>query len=400
MSPTIDPEVGRRVETLRRRAGMSREKLASFAGLSPSLIKLVERGDRQLTLRAAQRVAPHLGVQDLSDLYGPTMRLTLDGRPSHPSVPAVRQALTAWPLRVEGQPQSPEYLAGAVDAAWRTWHGSPNQRTEVGLVLPDLLTDAQRAARLHDGQSRRLVLAQLAEVYHLAQAYLAWHGERELVWLTVDRGMSAAQDADEPHAIGWAVFYAAHVLRATGRAPEALDQLREAITLVSPEAGVESAALLASLHLCSSLTRARAGDQAAWHDWQSADELVTRLFPAAYVHPHHPVGRALVDLYACMLAVELGDPAEAQRRAHTLDPETIPSTAWRASHYIALARGADQEGSQEGTLGLLQRAATTSPETVAYHPQGRELVGRLLVDAGATIRADVQALAQRVGYTP
>lgn len=399
MSNAIDPEVGRRVETLRRRAGMSREKLASFAGISPSLVKLVEHGRRQLTLRAAQRIAPHLGVQDLSDLYGPAMRLSLDGRPSHPSVPAVRQALTAWPLRVEGQPQSPEYLAGAVDASWRTWHGSPNQRTEVGAVLPDLLTEAQRAARLHEGTDRRRCLAQLAEVYHLAQAYLAWHGDRELVWLTVDRGMSAAQDADDPQALAWAVFYAAHVLRATGRTDEAVEQLREATGLVNPEDGVAPAAALASLHLCSSLTRARAGDQAAWHDWQAADDVVRRL-PEGYVHPHHPVGRALVDMYACMLAVELGDPAEAQRRAHSLDPETIPSTAWRATHYIALARGADQEGSAEGTLSLLQRAAVASPEAVRYSPQGQDLVGRLLVDAGATIRTDVEALAQRVGYIP
>lgn len=399
MSQPIDPEVGRRLEALRRRAGFSREQLAGLAGVSATLIKFVEVGRRALTLRAAQRVAPHLGVQDLSDLYGPAMRLTLDGRPSHPSVPAVRQALTAWPLRGEGPPQTPDYLAGAVDAGWRTWHSSPHQRTEVGAVLPGLLTDTQRAARLHEGNDRRRVLALLAEVYHLTQAYLAWHGDRELVWLTVDRGMAAAQDADDPHAIAWSVFYAAHVLRATGRADEALEQLQEATTLVDPGAGIESAAVTASLRLCSALTRARAGDAAAWADWDQAAELVRRVFPQDYVHPHHPVGSAMIDLYACMLAVELGDPDEAQHRAHTLDPATIPSTAWRASHYISLARGADQDGSPDATLGLLQRAAGASPEVVAYSPQGRDLLGKLLVDAGATIRADVEALAHRVGYT-
>jgi transcriptional regulator with XRE-family HTH domain/tetratricopeptide (TPR) repeat protein len=397
---SIDPEVGRRVEALRRRAGLSRERLASFASVSPSLVKLVERGQRALTLRAAQRIAPHLGVQDLSDLYGPSVRLALDGRPSHPSVPAVRRALTAWPLRVEGQAQTPDYLAGAVDAGWRTWHSSPHQRTEIGAVLPALLTDAQRAARLHEGGDRRRALALLSETYHLTQAYLAWHGDRELVWLTVDRGMAAAQDADDPYAIAWAVFYAAHVLRASGRADEAIEQLQEATTLVDPAAGAEPAAILASLRLCSALTRARAGDQQAWNDWEQANEVVRRVLPEGYVHPHHPVGAAMIDLYSCMLAIELGDPEEAQRRAHSLDPASIPSTAWRASHYISLARGADQEGSPDATLGLLQRAATASPEVVAYSPQGRDLLGRLLVDAGATIRADVEALAHRVGYTP
>lgn len=400
MAQNIDPEVGRRLEALRRRTGLSRERLASFAGLSPSLIKFVEHGRRTLTLRAAQRIAPHLGIQDLADLYGPTVRFAMDGRPSHPAVPAVREALTTWPLRITGEPQPPDYLAGAIDAAWRTWHTSPNQRTEVGAVLPGLIADALRATRLHEGDDRRRSLTQLAEVHHLAQAFLAWHGDRELLWLTVDRGMAAAQDADDLQAIGWSVFYAAHVLRAVGSAEQALEQLREASTLVDPQAGTEPAALVASLHLCAALTRARVGDHAAWHDWQCADDIVRRLLPEGYVHRRHPVGRPLIDLYSCMLAVELGDPADAQRRAHDLDPRTIPSVNWRASHLISLARGADQEGSQEATLSLLQRAAATSPETVRFSPHGHDLVGRLLVDAGATIRADVEALAQQVGYAP
>jgi transcriptional regulator with XRE-family HTH domain len=400
--PQIDSAVGRRVEALRRRAGHSRERLAGLTGLSLSLIKQVERGERALTLRAAQKIAPVLGVIDLADLYGPTMHLTLDGRPSHAAVPEVRRALTVWPLKIEGEPQTPDYLTGAVDAAWRTWHRSPTQRTEVGGILPGLITDAQRAARLHSGGDRRRVLVQLAETYHLTQAYLAWHGDRELVWLTVDRGLAAAQDADDPYALSWSVFYAAHVLRATGRTDDAIAQLSEARDLITTEldrdGGVEAAAILASLWLCSALTRARGGDQKAWSDWDQAAGIVSRL-PEGYVHPHHPTSGPLVDLYACMLAVELGDPADARRRAHHLDPESIASTAWRASHLISLARGADAEGSQEGTLAMLQRAAAVSPEVVEFNPTGRELARRLLVDAGATIRADVEALARRVGVT-
>ena len=106
----IDPEVGRRLKALRTRAGFSRERLASFAGLSPSLIKMVEHGKRALTLRAAQRLAPHLGVHDLADLFGPAFRFSLEGRPSHPTVPEVRRALTVWQLRVEGPPPTPEFV--------------------------------------------------------------------------------------------------------------------------------------------------------------------------------------------------------------------------------------------------------------------------------------------------
>ena len=185
-----DPEVGRRVSALRRRASLSREQLAALIGASATLVKFVETGRRALTLRTAQRMAPHLGVRDLGELYGPNVKLSLDGQSTHPSIDEVRRALTAWHVNVEGKPSSPEYLRGAVDAAWQTWHSSRHQRTEAGLVLPRLLTDTQRAVRLLDGKERRHALTSLAQAYHLAQAFLAWHGDRELVWLTVDRGMS------------------------------------------------------------------------------------------------------------------------------------------------------------------------------------------------------------------
>lgn len=401
--PTIDPDVGRRVEALRRRAGLSRERLAGLAGLSPTLVKFVETGRRALTLRAAQAIAPHLGVQDLSDLYGPSVRFALDGRPSHPGVPEVRRALTAWHLNVDGDPPTPDYLHGAIDAAWRTWHTSRAQRSEAGAILPGLLDQAQRAVRLHDGPDRRRSLVMLAEAYHLAQAYLAWHGDRELVWLTVDRAMAASLDADDPLSIAGSSWYAAHLLRAVGRGDEGLDRLREARALIEPrvaEGGPEWAAMLADLELCAALTRARSGDAGAWSHWDTAAELVSRTLPDGYVHPWTRLGSTLVDVYAVMLAVDLGDPDEAQRRARDLDPATIPSTERRARHYVELARGTDLARSQEGTLHLLQRAAATSVETVQFSPVAREIVGRLVTDGSAAVRAEAETLARQIGYTP
>jgi len=108
--------------------------------------------------------------------------------------------LTAWHVNVGGKPESTDYLRGAVDSVWKTWHIAP-ATSEVALILPNLLTATQRAARLREGNERRRSLALLAQAYHLAQAYLAWHGDRELVWLTADRGMAAALDADDPIAV-------------------------------------------------------------------------------------------------------------------------------------------------------------------------------------------------------
>ncbi|MFU8851373.1 helix-turn-helix transcriptional regulator [Micromonospora sp. SL1-18] len=393
------PTPGQRVERLRRAAGMSQKTLAGLAGLSPTTVKFIENGRRSLTLNAAQRLAPHLNVHDLADLFGPQVTLSLDGRPSHPAVDDVRKALTAWHITVAGEPESPEYLRGAVDSSWQTWHTSRHQRTEAGLLLPGLLDATQRAARLHTGEARRTSLALLAQAYHLAQAYLAWHGDRELCWLTVDRGMAAALDADDPLAIAGSIWYAAHLLRAVGRGDEALERLRDARQVIEPrvaDGGSEYAEMLADLHLCMALTRARTGDQGAWTDWDTARQVVERALPEGYVGLRTRVSRPLVDVYAVMCAVDLGDPDEAQRRAHALDPASIPSTERRARHLVELARSADLEGAREATLHLLTRAEAMSPETVRYSPAAQDMVDRLTREAPAAVRGEAVDLARRI----
>ncbi|MGW4460662.1 helix-turn-helix transcriptional regulator [Micromonospora sp. NPDC004704] len=400
MAEQAQPTPGQRVERLRRAAGLSRERLAGLASLSPTTIKFIENGKRSLTLRAAQQLAPHLGVRDLGDLFGPAVTLSLDGRPSHPAVEDVRRALTTWHVTVSGEPATTEYLRGETDSAWQTWHTSRQQRTEIGALLPGLLNSTQRAARLHEGPDRRTALALLAQSYHLAQAYLAWHGDRELCWLTVDRGMAAAMDADDPLALAQAIWYAAHLLRSTGRSDEAVERLREARSLIEPRVAdgpAEYAEMLADLHLCAALTRARNGDQGAWADWESARNIVHRALPADFVGLRTRVSRPLVEVYAVMCAVDLGDPEEAQRRAHALDPLAIPSTERRGRHYVELARSADLEGAREATLHLLTKADATSPETVRFSPAARDMLTRLATEAPASVRGDAVELAERAG---
>ncbi len=403
-----EEEVGPRIAALRKAKGLSQERLAQLAGISTPLVKAIEGGRRALTLKTAQRLAPVLAVTDLGQIYGPAVTLSLEARPSHEAIPAVTKALTDWGIGVEGQAQSADYLRAAVDMAWQTWHTSAHQRTETGRILPGLLHTAQRSARLTDNAgARREVLAMLAQTYHLAQAYLAWHGERELVYLTVDRGMSAALEADDPLAIASSVFYAAHVLRAVGRAEEALENLAEARALLERSAPAEGDSLpvewnaqMADLWICSAVTKARAGDQSAYADLDQAEELIYHRLPEGYVHPWTRTSRILCDITGVMVAADLGDVDQIRERSRNIDPEAIPSTERRARHLIELARGTALEGATEGTLHLLGEAARISPETLAFTPAGRELVEKVVKASGATSRAQADALARRIGIEP
>jgi transcriptional regulator with XRE-family HTH domain len=392
--------VGARVERLRRLAGLTREQLATLSDVSASTIKFVENGRRGLTLRVAQRIAPYLHIRDLTELFGESMKITFGDRPTHEAIPEVRKALTSWPIEVSGEPSSPAYLRGLLDSAWQTWHTSERQHSETGRLVPGLLLEAQRSVRLLQGTEKREALSVLAQAYHVAQAYLAWHGDRELCWLTVDRGMTAAMDADDPLAIASSIWYAAHLLRAGGRADEALDQLRVARGLVEPrvaEGATEYAAMLADIHLNAALTKARSGDQGAWADWESANEVIRRALPPGYVHPWTRVGSVLADVYSVMIAVDLGQTDDAQRRAATLDPATIPSTDRRARHHIELARAADMSGSPEATLHLLTKGHAISAETVEFSPAARDMAARLVTAGPATTRRDAEQLAESIG---
>jgi transcriptional regulator with XRE-family HTH domain len=60
--------VGQRVRTYRKRAGLSQEELAEKAGLHSTYISIVERGEKNVTLRIVYQISAALGVP-LDELF-------------------------------------------------------------------------------------------------------------------------------------------------------------------------------------------------------------------------------------------------------------------------------------------------------------------------------------------
>ena len=78
------------------------------------------------------------------------------------------------------------------------------------MLLPDLIRDAQTAVRQADtAPARRAAHAALAEVYSLAQFFVAYQPDAALLWRVAERGLIAAQESEDPHAIGVAAWLAA-----------------------------------------------------------------------------------------------------------------------------------------------------------------------------------------------
>ena len=187
---------GERIQILRERRGITRPVLAGLVGMSSSWLKGIERGTRlPPRLPLLVKLAEALAVGDVAvlagidmDLGGASVPVGSFARIPHDAVPAIREAVRD-PLLTIRQQQSPdiEALASRTADAWRTWHGSPEHRTDVGRILPRLVRDARVAGRVAVGDHRRAANAVLADVYALVQHEVVWASEVELTWAAADQ---------------------------------------------------------------------------------------------------------------------------------------------------------------------------------------------------------------------
>ena len=262
---------GERIQILRERKGLSRPVLAGLVGMSASWLKGIEQGRRlPPRLPVLVKLAEALAVGDVAVLAGTDMDLggaasvpvASFARIPHDAVPAIRDAVRDPMLSAPGSGADVESLAARTADAWRLWHTSREHRTEVGRILPRLVTDARAAARSVEGADRRTANAVLAEVYALVQHEIVWASEAELIWTVADRAMIAAQEADTPVALAGAAWTLGMVQRSAGDVNGALSLARDAVGLLEPlmdDGDQDVPGLAGALELHAATTCAKAG---------------------------------------------------------------------------------------------------------------------------------------------
>lgn len=382
--PDATPEpiaFGERLRILRTRRGMTRPVLAGLLGKSPSWLKQVERGDIHTpSLPMVLRIAEVLRVRDLSDLTGDArMPTDLFIGPGHPRLPKVRAAVDAFPPSGDDR-QAPDaaHLRARLARAWAARHCAPNHRDVTGQLLPDLIRDGQLAVRQAGTPAeRRAAQAVLAEVYSLAQFFLAYQPDSALLWRVAERGMVAAQESEDPHALGMAAWLTAEAHRDSAHFDGADAVTHEALRWLSPrlpDAGEDVRAIAGALQVAAGYTAARRGDPgSAWGWWDKADH-AARGLPADYYHPITSFSRAIMDAHAVTLAVELHAGSESVRQATRADARQIPSRPRRARHRIEEARAYQLDGKPETALETLAKAHENAPETIRYNGYARRII--------------------------
>lgn len=404
--PYADPLVfGQRLQILRTRKGMTREQLGGLVGKSGSWVKGVETGRLGTPkLEMILQIAEVLRVRDLADLTGSqTRHVHLFSGPGHPRLAAVRAAVDAFPLVTQRAAAPAAHLQARLARAWSARHSAPNHREVIGALLPDLIVDAQLAVRqAESGPQRRAAQAVLAEVYSLAQFFVAYQPDAALLWRVAERGLIAAQESENPHAIGVAAWLAAQAHRDAG--PGHFDAA-DAVNLDTlaylepqlPDAPDDVLAITGALTFEAGYTAARRGETGtAWRYWDQARAIAARL-PEAYYHPVTSFSRAIMGAHAVTVAVELHQGGESVRQAAAADAVTIPSRPRRARHRIEEARGYQLDGQPDVALATLNQAHETAPETIKYNGYAKRIVLEEAESKNPARRRRASELAVKLG---
>lgn len=398
-SPLVpDAPFAERAKYYRERSGKTRAVVGGLVGRSAEWVKSMETGKIGMPrLPMLIRLAEILDIEDLADLTGDQRMSRINyTKHAHQSLSSIREALASYPIPSPGaRPVPADILTGRVQRAWQAWHTSRWERGAVAEDLPALLADARTSARMLDSDERRQAARQLAQVYHLAQLYASHQPAPELVYMTGDRAMHAAQDADDPAAMAGAAWYINHVWRDAGEAAEArVDLARNVASMLRPADSEQERALFALMHLAVALSHAKLGrDGDAWHHHDVAEKAAQSL-GAGYAHPWLMIGPGMVEHYAVTIHLDLQKPGLALQAADRINPGAIPSRTRQSRYLVEVARAHHREGEHVAAVHLMEKADRLSRDTFAFSLFARSIVVDLLPNPPAAVAEDVRELGR------
>jgi transcriptional regulator with XRE-family HTH domain len=371
--------IGQRIADLRKVRRLTQRQLAADANVSLSLLQKVESGARAATPVLVAAVAPVLRAS-VRELYGQPFTGANDR--VHAAIPMLHGALVRYdiPLEPDSPPRPYELLETATGEVNRS--RQKGSYTGLGEKIPGLLDELSAVMHTATGTQRERIGYLLALVYFAAHSLAYKLGHDQLATLAEDRMVWAANASADPAMVATANWTRCTSLMATGGYRAGLRLLEDTRRTMEPllaGGDHDRLSVQGGLHLREGIMSARSGDaSAAWAHIEEANELVRRGASDANDHYQLTCGPVNCAIVAVAVAVELGNAAEAIRRAEGL---RIPPgfTPVRASHhYIDLARAFLWQGERRRALEALLEAERYAPQQARHHPMTHETLGVLV----------------------
>ncbi len=204
-------------------------------------------------------------------------------------------------------------------------------------------------------------------------------GEHDLAWIASERGLNAAQDADDPAIIGSLNRSMVHTLQSHGRteastrlAERTADNLRPALDAGS----ARETSVYGTLLLAASMTAARAGDRSAVNELlDEADHHAAQLGQDAN-HLWTAFGPTNVAVHRVATAVARDDIATAEHHTRQLHPSALPPER-RIRYLFDVAMIAVKQDRTGDAIATMLEAEQLSPEQVHNHVMAQQIVAHL-----------------------
>ncbi len=372
-----------------RRRGLTRQVFADSLGKSLSWVDKIRNGDRQLDrLSVLRQIARVLDIP-LQVLVEPDEAERRRQCPDDREIDVVRSALRRYDAITNvfrpngGVLPEPDLarLERSVRHGWMAFQVSNNQT--IGLLLPDLIRDAQAAVWQLDGDDERAAKAWLAWTYQLTAATAFKLGDAQLGWVRPTGASSWPSKPKTMSLIGNAARWVAHALMYTHPGGDALTLVRSAADRLAPQLGGASASFISAygmLLLKGSIAAARLHRAEDVRDLQTeslaaAVQLGTKRlghwssFGTTNVQVHHV--SALADMHGGGRVIEAAEQIAAS------DLIQLPRER-RASHLLDVARGYVQAGRRDAASTMLLDADQLTPEEVRCRRLTRQLITELV----------------------
>ena len=393
---------GERIRIVRERRGMTRAVCAGLVGRSPDWLKKIECGDRPLSnITMLVKLANVLHVDDVSTLTGGVSYPTMAGKISNECVPHIREAMHTVAF-LPRPPEVPDPLAlkGRVEQAWRLWHTSKHQRTEVGALLPSLIISAHACVKSNTGDAQRMAQAATGDLYRLVQRLLAHISEPELYWLALDRSRSASEAADDPVSLALGAWTVSIGQRAAGFMEDAVRTAELGMTVIRPhlaDGGVDELAAYGQLNLQAATSMALDGRSGPAEGYLAEARRIAERLPAGYWHAQSAFAMSNVNVHSITIGVGLAKPGETLLAAEAIDPASVESRERRSRLLLDIAFGHHQKKETAAAVHYLGEAIKVTPEGVRYVPGARSLASAIEKSARGPLKASAVELAEALG---
>ncbi|OLF17305.1 hypothetical protein BU204_11840 [Actinophytocola xanthii] len=397
MSHELAAAFGERVRLARQAIRKSQTVVAGLAGITADYLYQIERGKKLPALPVVVQLAHVLGVS-VSDLLGETTPTRTT--PPLESGESIHRALT-HPSTTENSDVDVAGLRDQVHAAWHTWQTSAQRYSRLADQLPPLITSAEQLRKLRSADhatGEQAAQACAVDLYGLVRTFAKRVGRVDLALLAAERGITAAETANDPVRLASARWNLAHVLLAQYQ-PEGA----EAVALHAAEAverhvteDLDALALLGALRLLAAVASMRLGNMWTAHD------RIRSVVPIAERTGERNVcwtafGPTNVAMYAVNVEVEAGNATEGLRLAERIQPEPTLSIERRVAFRLDQAKGYNQRQDYAGALVMLQAASTEAPEDLKYRPAARTALNTVVQRARGDIARRAAHLATRLG---